>query len=192
MPSSRASSWPRDTTHSLLSPALAGGFFTTSASFSYKSCKFIFSHSITWGEKERERKKGGKKGRKEGGKRDKVLKDSYSCLEIIEQQSRLCWMYQVCFPFYSFSIINSQRGKSALEKESRYSRVSFHSGYLTAWRVFNFLNNNVASQSKEKACSVKLSNVVHVLTSYVCLRQCLRPVELLNQEFNVCGHNKEL
>ena len=34
MPSSRGSFWPRDGTMSLVSPALAGGFFTTSATIS--------------------------------------------------------------------------------------------------------------------------------------------------------------
>ena len=33
IPFSRGSSWPRDQTHISMSPALAGGFFTTSASY---------------------------------------------------------------------------------------------------------------------------------------------------------------
>ena len=39
MSSSRGSSWPRDQTQTLISPALAGGFFTTSTTFKYSTIK---------------------------------------------------------------------------------------------------------------------------------------------------------
>lgn len=64
-----------------MSPAVAGGFFNTSVSFSYKSCKYIFSLNNFGREGEG---KEGRRERREGGKRDKVLKDSYSRKEIIE------------------------------------------------------------------------------------------------------------
>ena len=42
VPSSRGSSWPRDQTHVCKSPALAGGFFTTSAT--WEALKFLLQH----------------------------------------------------------------------------------------------------------------------------------------------------
>ena len=42
MPSSRGSSQPRDGTYSSVSPALAGGCFTTSATWEARACKDFF------------------------------------------------------------------------------------------------------------------------------------------------------
>ena len=94
----------------------------------WKHQEQLLSHCLFLDEREREKKK---KRKREREREKEVFKDRY--LEIIQLQT-LSWMYQICFSFSSFSVINSQRGKSALEKESRYSGVSFYSGYLTAWR----------------------------------------------------------
>ena len=54
MPSSRGSSWPRDQPESLTPPALAGGFFTTSATWEavlfFRALGFIFTtrHLHSW------------------------------------------------------------------------------------------------------------------------------------------------
>ena len=46
MPSSRGSSRPRDQTRSLMSPALAGGFFTTSAT--WEALMYIYFFNWDW------------------------------------------------------------------------------------------------------------------------------------------------